>query len=237
MGNSIKPHIERAEKSGACQLGKQGLDEFPPELQKLVKNLRTLDLSENKISSIPPSIGAFLMLKSLNLNQNRLGGLPNELSKLKKLESLLVSNNRLTSIPTAFVELKALRTVSLSHNQLKTFPLGFCGLKNLDVIDLSHNKILEIPHEVNNMQAIEINLNQNQISRLSESIAECPRLKVLRLEENCLELKAFTTKIMKESQICLLAIEGNVFDNKAFHNLDGYEEYMERYTATKKKFN
>ena len=29
---------------------------------------------------------------------------------------------------------------------------------------------------------------------------------------------------------------GNLFENKAFQNLDGYEHYLERYTATKKKF-
>jgi len=27
MGNSIKPHIDRAEKTGTCNLAKQGLDE------------------------------------------------------------------------------------------------------------------------------------------------------------------------------------------------------------------
>jgi len=47
---------------------------------------------------------------------------------------------------------------------------------------------------------------------------------VLRLEENCLEITALTPKIMKESPIALLAVEGNVFDMKKFNNLDGYDE-------------
>lgn len=63
-----------------------------------------------------------------------------------------------------------------------------------------------------------------QISRLSESISQCPRLKVLRLEENCLDVSAFTPKVLKESKIALFSIEGNVFDMKTFHNLEGYEE-------------
>ena len=63
-----------------------------------------------------------------------------------------------------------------------------------------------------------------QISHLSERVAECPRLKVLRLEENCLELVSFTPRILKESSIALLAIEGNLFDMKAFHNLEGYDD-------------
>lgn len=47
---------------------------------------------------------------------------------------------------------------------------------------------------------------------------------MLRLEENCLEITALTPKIMKESQIALLAVEGNVFDMKKFNNVEGYDE-------------
>ena len=62
------------------------------------------------------------------------------------------------------------------------------------------------------------------MSRLSEGLVGCPRLKVLRLEENCLEISAFSPTVMKNSSIALFAVEGNVFDMKAFHNLEGYEE-------------
>jgi len=63
-----------------------------------------------------------------------------------------------------------------------------------------------------------------QISRLSESLAACPRLKVLRIEENCLPLAAFTPRILRESPVSLLAIDGNVFDMKSFQELDGYDQ-------------
>ena len=70
---------------------------------------------------------------------------------------------------------------------------------------------------------------------LSEDLAQCPRLKTLRLEENCLTLQTFSPKILKESSISLLVIDGNLFDTKDLVQVDGYTEYMERYTATKKK--
>lgn len=59
---------------------------------------------------------------------------------------------------------------------------------------------------------------------MSDAVAECPNLRVLRLEENCLELSTFTPKILRDSAISLLAVEGNVFDIKAFRSLDGYDQ-------------
>ncbi|XP_041352437.1 leucine-rich repeat-containing protein 57-like [Gigantopelta aegis] len=238
MGNSnIKQHIETAQKTGACQLSKVGFKEFPEELLQLTGNLRTLDLSENKIQILPPMIGSYSQLKHLHLGHNKIGFVPEEIGRLKKLETLNLEYNRLSSLPSSMRNLTNLRNLNLCGNQIRAFPVHLSGLKHLEYIDVSRNSITEIPEGVRGLQAIEINLNQNQVSRLSEGLVECPRLKVLRLEENCLEISAFTPSIMKHSSVALFAIEGNVFDMKAFHNLEGYEEYMERYTATKKKFN
>ncbi|KAL4239132.1 Leucine-rich repeat-containing protein 57 [Mactra antiquata] len=238
MGNSnVKQHLETAEKTGTLQLCDSGLKEFPDNLQKLSKNLRTLDFSNNKITHIPHSIGSFQFLKTINLNNNKIDTLPSEIGSLKKLETLSLENNLLRQLPPTFTSLSHLRTINLGGNGFRVFPEQLCDLKNLDAIDLSRNKIVEILPTTNTCHTIELNLNQNQISTLPDCIAEWPRLKVLRLEENCLEITALTPKIMKQSKISLLAVDGNVFDMKKFNNLDGYEEYMERYTATKKKFN
>ena len=47
--------------------------QFPEALGRLTKNLRTLDLSHNKLVTLPPSIGQFTMLKSIIVSGNRLG--------------------------------------------------------------------------------------------------------------------------------------------------------------------
>lgn len=236
MGNSIKPHIEHAQKTGVCNLSKQNLAELPEGLQTLSKNLRTLDVSENKLTVLPTYVGSFAQLKSLNINNNRLTSLPPQIGSLQRLETLMVEHNRITSLPPTVEGLKSLRHISLAHNDLRAFPVQLCAIRTLDVIDLSHNKLTDVPDAIRDLNAIELNVNQNQISRLSESLAACPRLKVLRIEENCLPLAAFTPRILRESPVSLLAIDGNVFDMKSFQELDGYDQYMERYTSTKKKF-
>ncbi|XP_024053229.1 leucine-rich repeat-containing protein 57 [Terrapene carolina triunguis] len=237
MGNSaLKAHLETAQKTGVFQLTGKGLSEFPEDLQKLASNLRTIDLSNNKIEILPPLMGKFSVLKSLALNNNKLTALPEELCKLKKLETLHLNGNHLTRLPATFGQLLALKTLSLSGNQLRTVPTQLCSLRHLDVVDLSRNQIQSVPDTVGDLQAIELNLNQNQISQISVRISHCPRLKVLRLEENCLDLSMLPQSILSDSQISLLAVEGNLFEIKKLRELEGYDKYMERFTATKKKF-
>lgn len=236
MGNKqIKQHLETAQKTGILKISLQRLQDFPPQLKTYPNVLKTLDLSENRFERIPDEIGKFTLLKHINLSGNKLTDLPDVLGELQKLEVLLVMDNFLTRIPKTLSNLKNLKQVNLSNNQIVEFPSMLCGLKHLDVLDISRNKITSVPGEVRNLYVIELNVNQNQISCLSEEIADAPRLKTLRIEENCLQANAFTPRILKESKISNLSVDGNLFNSKQFTDLDGYDTYMERYTAVKKK--
>lgn len=70
---------------------------------------------------------------------------------------------------------------------------------------------------------------------MSEKIADCPRLRTLRLEENCLQLSAIPPKILSDSKISVLTLDGNLFEMKSLAQVEGYDQYMDRYTAVKKK--
>ncbi|EDW07725.2 leucine-rich repeat-containing protein 57 [Drosophila mojavensis] len=236
MGNKqIKQHLETAQKTGVLKISLQRLQEFPPQLKSYPNVLKTLDLSENRFESVPDELGRLTMLKHLNLSGNRLSELNEVVGELVKLEVLLLMNNFLTKLPKSLNNCTHLKTVNLCNNQLKEFPTMLCGLKQLDVLDLSRNQITDVPAEVGNLYVTELNLNQNQISALAEEIADCPKLKTLRLEENCLQAIALTPRILKDSKISNLAVDGNLFNSKQFTDLDGYDVYMERYTAVKKK--
>ena len=58
----------------------------------------------------------------------------------------------------------------MSGNLLTVFPIVFKNLKSLDVLDLSRNKIVSIPDDVSQIYAVELILNQNQISTLSQEV-------------------------------------------------------------------
>lgn len=82
---------------------------------------------------------------------------------MKKLESIHVNNNLLRSLPSSLDQLCALKTLCLSGNQLTAFPLQLCSLRHLDLVDLSRNKIQAVPDGIGQLQAVEVNLNQNQV--------------------------------------------------------------------------
>ena len=150
---------------------------------------------------------------------------PSELESLTKLDTLSLEGNRISSIPQSiFPKLKSLKSVSLAGNRLTVFPIEICQLQNLDAVDLSSNRIDSIPDSLESLKAIELNLNSNRLNVLPSSLAKCERLKVLRVQENCLSLDSITTEILKDSQISLLACEGNLFEMKAMHDKDGYDE-------------
>ena len=150
--------------------------------------------------------------------------LPEEVGSLKKLETLNLEQNELVSLPDSCVNLKALKTVNLSRNKLQTFPLFLCQLIHLDFADLSNNAIQELPEGIDALNAVELNLNGNGISVLPASLAKCVRLKVLRVQENTLELMGLPPALLSDSNISLLCVEGNLFEMRELHEIPEYEK-------------
>ncbi|XP_059469935.1 leucine-rich repeat-containing protein 57-like isoform X2 [Neocloeon triangulifer] len=236
MGNAyMKQHLETATKTGVLRISFQKLNEVPEALTQLEANLRTLDMSDNKFVTLPSWMGNFKMLKQLSINNNRLTALPEEIGRLVKLDALSLHNNRIATLPASISALSNLKSIDLSGNKLTAFPAVFNGLKKLASIDLSKNQITEVPEEaVKDLHVVELNLNQNQVAIVTPKLGECPKLRTLRLEENCLQIPA-VIPLLRDSSISLLALEGNLFDMKALAHADGYEQYMDRFTAVKKK--
>lgn len=173
--------------------------------------LRNLDLSENKIVTLPPKISNFQSLKQLHLQKNRLTTLSDEIGCLKTLELLDVSFNKLNELPSSLAGCSALKTLNASNNVLTAFPIGVCHALQIEHVDLSNNTIEKIPDEINQLNAIELNLNRNRLNKLNDNLAECKKLRVFRVEENCLDQSAFSPKILGSSSISLIAYSGNLF--------------------------
>lgn len=237
MGNasSLRHHIETAEKTGVIQLSKSNLREIPRDLAQISHLLRTLDLNTNRLQQLGDGIGAFKNLKVLNLSHNKLRHISAPIGHLTKLETLIVEDNLLEVLPQELTRLVSLKTLNLACNKFKLFPVQACSLSNLELLDLAKNEIALLPDEIGQSNATEINLNQNRLTRLNDALVQCAKLKILRLDNNQLEVTAITSPILRDSKICLLSLENNLFTLKQLQERDGYEQYSERYTSTKRK--
>lgn len=236
MGNtsSLKNHVETSGKTGVLNLSDNSLKHYPDAINKLHPILRTLDLSKNKLKTLPKDVGQFKELKILNVSNNLLEKIPEEINCLLKIETLQMNCNLLKSLPP-LNNLTSLKRASFGDNQLNVFPECLCELKYLEALDLSKNNITQLPEMIKQSRLVELNLNQNQIRKLPIGLAECSRLKTLRIEENCLELDDIPKNILTTSKISLLCVEGNLFDMKSLLAMEEYSIYMTRYTEVKKK--
>lgn len=86
------------------------------------------------------------------------------------------------------------------------------------------------------MHATELIMRRCQLDSLNPAqLAKCVELKILRLEENCLRKEEFTPELLEGSQLTLITFEGNLFVEKEFQQLEGYEAYEQRFTSTRRR--
>ena len=213
-----------------------GLQEIPGQMAELAGFLRNLDLSSNRIAFIPPFLGDFASLKQLHLDNNKIADVADELGSLKKLDTLTLAGNSISRLPDSLISCLCLKTINLAGNALVTFPLPLCHLPALESADLTGNRLTGLPDEVGTCRAVELNLNRNQLSKLNaDALAKTPRLKVLRVEENCLALAEFSAELLANSKVSLLSVEGNLFPERELREAAGYDAFQEKYTASRKK--
>merc|ERR1711962_201643 len=104
-----------------------------------------LDLSLCNISKVPViQLMPFTKVTILDLSCNRINTLPDNFSKLQHLVSLDLSKNGITELPPDFGELTKLKKLDLFKNNLSELPLSFYNLKSLQWLDLKANPIQDI---------------------------------------------------------------------------------------------
>jgi Leucine-rich repeat (LRR) protein len=78
-----------------------------------MKALRTLDVSNNRMTSLPADLGRS-PVKSLNVSGNRLTTLPGELGALA-LDDFSAADNPIRDVPDALTTMKARTAITVQH--------------------------------------------------------------------------------------------------------------------------
>ncbi|XP_047943572.1 probable LRR receptor-like serine/threonine-protein kinase At2g24230 [Salvia hispanica] len=168
---------------------------------KLTK-LESLDLSSNKITTLPSDFWSLGSLIFLNLSHNLIcGSLSSNIGNFGHLQSLDLSFNKFNGIiPEAVSSLTKLQALNLSHNGFESsVPLGMLQCLNLVSVDLSENK-----------------LNGSLPSGFAAAL---PQLKLLSLAENKVVGRDSDFTGMKS--VSFLNLSGNLFRGSVLGVFEG----------------
>ncbi|KAL6112409.1 nisch [Pungitius sinensis] len=126
------------------------------------RNLTTLDMSHNGISTIDGSVKLIPKVEFLDLSHNQLSTVEN-LQHLYNLVHVDLSYNSLRVLEAAHTRLGNIKTLSLAGNQLDRLS-GLSKLYSLVNLDLSHNQLAQL-EEIRNIGSLpcleKLNLSSN----------------------------------------------------------------------------
>ncbi|KAL7384636.1 hypothetical protein ABVT39_006065 [Epinephelus coioides] len=128
-----------------------------------LQSLTSLNLSRNQLGALPACLCG-LPLRVLNASNNKLVSLPETIGQLHGLMELDISCNEITALPRHIGRLKALRELNVRRNLLCVLPEDLAGLP-LVKFDFSCNKVSTIPvcyRKMKQLQSLQLENNPLQ---------------------------------------------------------------------------
>jgi len=208
---SVLEHkLTTAQKTNVLSLTEHELEEIPCRVYQIV-NLRTLDLSKNKIQSLG-KLSVLKELKSLNCDDNLLTNTSElshlaQISHLTNLQTLSLGRNKI-KYPTmaisddgkfTFTLPPKLKQLRLNGNEFESIPKQILTPNNttattLEKLDMSYNNLACIPIEIGNLTSLtELLLDNNVITSLPNEMGKLTKLKTLSMRNNYIQLPSTTT--------------------------------------------
>ena len=142
----------------------QELTEFPLEILEQADLLEILDLSNNRLKTLPP-----------------------EFSQLKKLRIAFFNNNQFEEFPEVLADCPSLSMVSFKNNKISTISESALS-PNIRWLILTNNRLTALPNSIGQLTQLQkCMLAGNQIQCLPDELANCRRLELIRLAANRLQ--------------------------------------------------
>eukprot|EP00284_Hemiselmis_tepida_P008217 CAMPEP_0174927172 /NCGR_PEP_ID=MMETSP1355-20121228/17991_1 /TAXON_ID=464990 /ORGANISM="Hemiselmis tepida, Strain CCMP443" /LENGTH=294 /DNA_ID=CAMNT_0016173261 /DNA_START=72 /DNA_END=956 /DNA_ORIENTATION=- len=165
-----------------------GLSRLPDEVANSKDSLQRLKLPRNKLERVPDSLARLQALQQLDLSGNRLGSLPEIFMGMGKLKELSLARNLLTVVPGSVAALESLKMLDLSGNKLVTLPDGIGGLKNLEDLDVSTNKLTRLLDDCAGMERLRrVNAESNQLGGVPAALLRDTKVEIVKIANNPLK--------------------------------------------------
>jgi len=123
-----------------CNVNDVPLDQF-----KKMSRTQRIGITRGNVSQLSPEIAAFSDLIRLQIHDQKLQSVPSSIGQLNKLEILMLGGNNLQSLPKEIGNLTGLRVLHAYDNALTSVPEEIGNLTMLEELDLHTNSIKRLP--------------------------------------------------------------------------------------------
>jgi Leucine-rich repeat (LRR) protein len=129
-----------------------------PKNVKSLASVKALFLDNNQfeqgeLSRTFDLVSGMPALRTLNISNSKITKIPGNINKLKNLEYFYAYGNDLSGLPAAIGQLTKLKTLSVSSNKnLKSLPPTVGALRKLERLELSYTAIATLPAGINSMK-------------------------------------------------------------------------------------
>jgi Protein tyrosine and serine/threonine kinase/Leucine rich repeat len=161
-----------------------GLTEFPIEIFDLADSLEILNLSDNRLKSLPTDLGCLHKLKIIFLSNNDFEEVPEVLADCPNLSMVGFKSNKIRVLGENILPVDV-RWLILTDNQLERLPKSIGRLQKLQKLMLAGNQLRLLPDEMAACQNLElIRLAANRLESLPQWLFTLPRLSWLAYAGN-----------------------------------------------------
>ncbi|MEI6871897.1 MAG: leucine-rich repeat-containing protein kinase family protein [Verrucomicrobiota bacterium] len=173
----------------------------------LLRGISRLDLSAG-LTEFPRAVFNLAdSLEVLNLTGNRLSTLPDDLPRLRRLRIIFCSENQFTHLPEVLGQCPNLTMIGFKANQIRELPRHSFP-KHLRWLVLTDNQISQIPAKLGRCTRLQkLMLSGNQLQSLPEELADCSALELLRVASN--RLAELPSWLLQLPRLAWLAFSGN----------------------------